>query len=288
MNNFPLFSAITMAGLGGVFALILAVAYQWLKVDQDPRLTELEEALPGLNCGACGFASCHMFAETLLKGTTLANGCRPGGEDTAEALAKILGVEAPVYVKRVALARCGANGQKRKKKGDYIGVQTCEGAQMVGGDILCGYGCLGYGDCFRACLFGAIVMKDQLPVIIPSKCTSCGACVTACPRKLFTIEPFDPIDGVVAVLCSSRAPAKETKAACPVGCIGCGICAKLTQNTVFSIIDNLAKVDYNQATDQTNWESPRVKCPTSCIVQVCEADRKLIYRRKNAEEVMHG
>lgn len=277
-----------MASLGGIFALVLAIVYQWLKLEQDPRIKELEEALPGLNCGACGFASCLIYAEAVLRGETSPNGCRPGGEEATQRLSAILGVNAPGYTKRIAVVHCGANASVRKKRGEYTGIPTCEGAQMVRGDILCAYGCLGYGDCFRACPFDAIVMKDGLPVVIPSKCTACGACVKACPRNLITIEAFDAVDGLTAVLCGSHAPGKETKEICPVGCIGCGICAKLTQNTVFSIIDNLAKVDYNQATNQTNWELPRVKCPTGCIVQITEKDGTVRYHRKNAKEVLYG
>ena len=49
-------SLLAMGGLGLFFATILAVASEKLKVEEDPKVEQVNEALPGLNCGACGQA----------------------------------------------------------------------------------------------------------------------------------------------------------------------------------------------------------------------------------------
>ncbi len=51
-----------MTGLGLVFASVLALAYRFLRVEEDPRLEVVEELLPGNNCGACGEPGCARFA----------------------------------------------------------------------------------------------------------------------------------------------------------------------------------------------------------------------------------
>ena len=234
--NTILLSALIMSGLGGAFAFVLAVADKVLFVDEDPRVHSVSEMLPGVNCGACGFASCHAFAEALVSGAAEPNNCRAGGELLASELSEFLGVEVGDTKKQVAVVHCGAKDVDRVKKGIYSGVESCQAAALLGGGyIACPFGCLGFGDCFEACPFGAIKMVDGLPIITPSKCTSCGKCVAACPKKLIKIKPFDSIKGVTAVLCSSKLAMKDVKAVCSVGCIGCGICAKLSQNKMFSL-----------------------------------------------------
>ena len=57
-----------LGGLGLVFGLVLAAASKVFYVETDPRLDQLNEALPGANCGGCGFAGCAGYAEAVLKG----------------------------------------------------------------------------------------------------------------------------------------------------------------------------------------------------------------------------
>ena len=67
MSSF-VFAPLVMAGLGLFFAVILALAYRFLKVQEDPLVEQTEELLPGSNCGACGQPGCHAFAEQLVAG----------------------------------------------------------------------------------------------------------------------------------------------------------------------------------------------------------------------------
>jgi len=258
-----LISILVLGLLGFIFASLLGLAASYFKVEEDPRLAQIVEALPGSNCGACGSASCHNFAERLLKGEVQVNGCVAGGEVVAKKLAEIMGVEELAIHKKIAAVHCGAKEDQRKKKAIYSGVKTCAAANLVdNGGLLCRYGCLGYGGCFEVCPFDAIKMVKGLPLIDPEKCTGCGKCVAACPRGIISLVPYD---FRVVVACSSHDRGAETRKICPVGCIACKICEKQVSE-VFKVVDNLAIIDYSKVgVDCT----PAIeKCPVKCIVKV--------------------
>ena len=256
-----------MAGLGLVFASVLAAASKRFRVQEDPRIANIENTLPGVNCGACGFTSCHFYAEALAKGKISPNECRAGGEEVIEGLSDILGVQVGKKVKEIAVVRCGADNSKRKRKAAYVGVESCSGVENeFGGDILCEYGCLGYGDCRNACPFGAIEIVNGLPEINKDKCIACGKCVKACPRGLITVEKAGE-KGVLYVACSSRDKGSDTRKACPVGCIACGICQKLSGG-IFYVEQNLARVRREKSADLANSKEVVDKCPTKCITEV--------------------
>lgn len=264
MNNTILISILSMAGLGLFFALVLALANQKLKVKEDPRIEKIQDALPGINCGACGFTNCHHYAEALAGGEVSPDQCRAADQAAIKRLSEILGVRIEKKIKESAVLHCGADLSKRKRKGIYTGIKTCIAAYgMLGGEILCEYGCFGYGDCAKACPFGAIRMVNELPKIDKDKCTACRKCVDACPRKLITVEKTDSSD-FIYVACNNIDKGAETRRTCPVGCIACGLCQKLTSG-VFHVENNLACVQYEKMKDISNTKEVIDKCPTKCI-----------------------
>jgi len=97
------------------------------------------------------------------------------------------------------------------------------------------------------------------------KCTGCTACSKACPRNLIEMVPFR-YENMMTVACSSKETGKSTRSMCKVGCIGCGICAK--QTDVFSVEDNLARIDYARYEPNEQTETAMNKCPTKVIIQV--------------------
>ena len=241
----------------------MGLAADYLKIEENPRLNPILAILPGSNCGACGEAGCHAFAEKLIKGEVQVSGCLAGGAEVEEKLARVMGVEGLEVHKKLATIHCGANENQRKKKANYSGVKTCAAADMVdGGGLMCSYACLGYGDCFCVCPFDAINMVEGLPVILPDKCTACGKCVVACPRKIISLRPFDQ---PVVVACSSHDTGAVTRRACPVGCIACKICEKEVPE-MFKVADNLAVMDYT--TYGVNCDAAVEKCPTKCILKL--------------------
>jgi Na+-translocating ferredoxin:NAD+ oxidoreductase RNF subunit RnfB len=235
-----------LGALGLVFGVGLAIASKRLHVQVDPRLEKVCGLLPGSNCGACGGAGCFGFAEELLSGKKGPEACRVSEEAVKEKIAHLLGKDLEKQVKKVAVLHC-AGGFKVKDRFIYRGLEDCVAAhQVLGGQKACVYGCLGFGTCVGVCPFGALSMgKEGLPVVEEAKCKACNKCVLICPKKLFSLTP---ISGKVYVACMSHDPGKETKAACPVGCIACKLCEKACKFDAIHVIDNLAVIDYKKCT----------------------------------------
>ena len=98
------------------------------------------------------------------------------------------------------------------------------------GDKLCDWGCLGYGDCAKACPFGGITLGENgLPQVNEEVCTGCGLCVASCPKKILQLHG---VDERVIVACRSEDPPKQAKTSCANACIGCGICARACPEAV--------------------------------------------------------
>ncbi len=232
---------LSLGGLGILAGFGLGVASKKFAVKVDPRQEAILEALPGANCGGCGFPGCSGMAEALVKGNVPINGCPVGGSETVEVIAKILGVEAETKDPVVARLLCKGGHAAAKEKYLYHGVPDCRAAALVaGGRKACGYGCLGLGTCARSCPFDAITMSaDGLPVIDESKCTSCGNCVAACPKNIIQLLP---IHKKVTVLCSSHDKGAAVKKICTAGCIGCSLCKKVCPFEAIEMDRFLARV----------------------------------------------
>ena len=246
-----------LGGLGLVFGLVLAAASKVFYVETDPRLDQLNECLPGANCGGCGFAGCGAYAEAVLKGEAPVGKCASGGNEAAKAMAAIMGVEAGEVTRKVALVRCSgartydAEGnltKGAKMKAPYEGFHDCLAASKVGGSgpLSCKFGCLGYGSCTKVCKYGAISVKNGVAVVDEDLCVGCMACAQVCPRKIITaVEPSQN----VIIACNSLAKGAVTNRACTIGCIGCGKCMKNCPSGAITITNNLAQIDSSKCTN---------------------------------------
>jgi electron transport complex protein RnfB len=254
-----------MAVLGGLFGIGLAIAGKAFHVETDPRIEQVVAALPGVNCGACGFAGCEGYATAVATAGAPPNLCAPGGPDAARRVAHIMGVEMDAELQPVrAVVHCQGGSDRSALRFNYNGIPDCQAAHMVqAGPKACEYGCLGFGACATACPFDAIVMgPDRIPVVDWDKCTGCGACVRACPRHL--IETL-PINIPHYVACSSQDKGKAVKDACKVGCIACWLCVKASPEGAIEKNGNLPRLAYPSGVD---YAAAMEKCPMHCFVKV--------------------
>ena len=197
-----------LGGLGLAFGLILAAASKVFYVETDPRLDQLNECLPGANCGGCGFAGCGAYvqdslsvsaagcgayAEAVLNGEAPIGACASGGNECAQKMAAIMGVKAEAVTRKVALVRCSgakeydADGnltKGAKTKANYEGFHDCLAASKVGGSgpLSCKFGCLGYGSCTKACKYGAISVQNGVAVVNEDLCVGCTLYLRRCPN----------------------------------------------------------------------------------------------------------
>ena len=249
-----LYAIAILGGLGLLFGAVLAIASKVFYVETDPRLDKLNECLPGANCGGCGYAGCGGYAEAVLNGEAPIGKCASGGNECAQEMAAIMGVEAAEVTRKVALVRCSGEKSYDKDgnltkgarvKAEYEGFHDCLSASKVGGNgpLSCKFGCLGYGSCVKACKYGAMSVVNGVARVDEDLCVGCMACANACPRNLIVaVEP----DQNVVIACASLAKGAVTTRGCTVGCIGCSLCKKICPKDAITIERNLARIDYDK------------------------------------------
>lgn len=270
-------SLAVMGSIGAIFGIVLALAAKKFAVQVDSKVEAVRDALPGANCGACGFAGCQGYAEAVVADPGVSPGlCAPGKADVAALVAKITGKVAPELVPMVATVFCRGDECKASKRFVYEGIKDCRAAILVsGGDKTCQYGCIGYGTCKRACPFGAISMSTEgLPVVDHDKCTACGVCVSACPKSIIALTPTAK---KVHILCSSHDKGPAVKKACEIGCIACGLCVKGCPEKAIALDNFLARIDYSKC---GNCETCVTICPQRTIKDLIDPAKEAAPRVK--------
>lgn len=248
--NAILIALIVLGGVGLLLALVLFLAAKKFRVEEDPRISQVQEVLPGANCGGCGYAGCRSFAETCVKSDSL-DGllCPVGGSEVMKKVGSLLGMEATESAPKIAVLRCNGSCAHRPTVNQYDSASSCAVASaLYGGPTACSYGCLGLGDCTKACTFGAISIDSEsgLPVVDEDKCTACGACTKACPKGLLELRYKGPKSRRIYVACRNKDKGPVAKKACEVACIGCSKCQKVCAQEAITIENNLAYIDFEK------------------------------------------
>lgn len=269
MSQIIIYTIITLVAIGSAAAIILYFVAQRFKVYEDPRIDEVEEALPAANCGGCGFPGCRNFAETLVKSESWDDlFCPVGGNDTMAKAAAILGREAIEQAPRVAVVRCNGTPEFRPRINEYDGAPTCAIAHsLFSGEGGCPFGCLGEGDCVAVCTFDAIHMDpvSGLPVVVDELCTACGACVDACPRNIIELRKKNKKDRKIYVSCINEEKGAVAKKNCSVACIGCSKCFKVCPFEAITMENNKAFIDSEKC---KLCRKCVAECPTGAILEL--------------------
>ena len=216
-------ATVLVAAVGLFIGVFLGVAGKKFAVEVDEKEVAVREALPGNNCGGCGYPGCDGLAAAIAKGEAPVNGCPVGGEPVGKVIAAIMGQEVVETTRQVAYVKCAGTCEKTKDNYEYTGVEDCEMMAFIpgGGAKACAFGCLGFGSCVKACPFGAIDVVNGVAVVDKEACKACGKCVAKCPKHLIELVPYEQ---TTFVQCSSHAKGKAVTSACEVGCIGCKTC----------------------------------------------------------------
>lgn len=235
------------AALGIAAGVLLTIVSKVFAVKTDERLEALQEALPQINCGSCGYSGCNAYAEAILEGKAEPNLCKPGGNESAQKIAEIIGVGVGEVEQQVAFVRCLGNCNVTTHKYTFTGSHSCRSSNnYYNGSKVCTSGCLGYGDCVAVCPSNAISIIDGVAVVNQNICTGCGLCAKTCPNSLIAIRNRSQ---QYEVGCRSTAIGKVTRSVCSVGCIGCKMCEKKCPSGAITVEDNFARIDYSKCTN---------------------------------------
>ena len=237
---------VVLGALGLVFGVLLAVAGKVFAVEKDPKEEAVRAAVAGANCGACGYPGCDGYAAAVARGEAPVNACVPGGAEAAEKIGEIMGVSAGEAEKYVAFVRCSGTEGHIREKFYYQGLPSCLAATRLGGGSgsnICTAGCMGYGDCVKACPFDAIHVKDGVAKVNRHRCVGCMKCAEACPKGLIVKIPYKATD---IVACASKDKGAAVRKYCDFGCIGCSLCSRECPADAITVQDNLAVIDQSK------------------------------------------
>ena len=243
-----MYIAISLLGIvGAIAAVILFFISKKFEVQEDPRITQISEILPGANCGGCGYPGCGGFASACVMAESL-DGllCPVGGADVMKGIASIMGKEATESAPKVAVVRCNGTCEARTRTNIYNGAKSCViAASLYSGETGCSFGCLGLSDCVDACAFDAIHINltTGIAEVTEDKCVACGACVKVCPGNIIEMRKKGPKSRRIFVSCVSKDKGGVARKACKNACIGCSKCQKECAFEAITIENNLAYID---------------------------------------------
>jgi electron transport complex protein RnfB len=160
-----LFAIISLTFLGLSLGYLLGAAARYLKVESNPLIDQIEQLMPGSQCGQCGYPGCRPAAEALVSGDALVTLCPPGGRALAEQLATLLSVEIDLSTV--------------KETGPMV-------ARIDESN------CIGCARCYKVCPTDALVgAPKQIHAVVADACIACAKCVDVCPTECLGMHPVN-------------------------------------------------------------------------------------------------
>lgn len=157
--------ALALTGLTFAGGILLSFAVRHFRVDGNPLVDSIDAILPQTQCGQCGHPGCRPYAEAIAGGE-LINRCPPGGQDTVDRLAELLGVDS-----------LPLDADPETAAIDQV-------ALIIEED------CIGCTKCIQACPVDAILGAAKLMhTVLPDLCTGCDLCIAPCPVDCIEMVP---------------------------------------------------------------------------------------------------
>ncbi len=254
-------SIIALTGLGFAASILLAAASKIFFVEEDPRIVKVLGALPGANCGGCGYAGCEGYATAVATDPKIPpNLCVAGGAKVSVAVGELTGKTAAESEPLCTHRRCEKVAGQVSIRYQYEGMPSCAAAaSLAHGADECRYSCLGYGDCVETCPFQALRLENHMVFVNEHLCTGCGKCTHVCPREVLQLIPKR---ARVVISCSSRDKLKAVMDVCKIGCIHCGKCIRNCPANAISMIDDRIQIDHKKCLSY--GPDCDQKCASSC------------------------
>ena len=254
-----LISALLVGGTGVFIGIFLGIAGKKFAVEVDEKEVAVREALPGNNCGGCGYPGCDGLAKAIAAGEAPAGACPVGGEPVAKKIGAIMGADAGAERRMVAFVHCIGDCDQTTENYNYEGVRDCGMLRYVptGGPKSCHDGCTGYGTCVKACPFEAIHVTNGVAVVNKEACKACKKCIAACPKHLISLVPYD---ASAHIACSAKGKGKAVMSTCKVGCITCRKCEKNCPEAAITMEGNTPVIDYDKCVSCG-------KCKDDCVIK---------------------
>lgn len=157
-----LITVIVLAALAGVATVATSGPPKQMSLAD-----RIDALLPQTQCRRCTFAGCRPYAEAIAQGAADINQCPPGGQRTAKALARVMGVQPKPVGKEFGVVP------------DYPTVAFIDESA-----------CIGCTKCIQACPVDAIVGASRyMHTVIAADCTGCELCIPPCPVDCIVMQP---------------------------------------------------------------------------------------------------